>query len=351
MKRHNHDFAMRITRIGALAVAVCSSLQCSKFPTDTVPPPATPGFQKGMTLACWAPDCMGTPGTETSLQRIADDGAEWVAVVVTGYQERATSTAIQYDVPAGPDDNAVTRAIEQASARGFKTTLKPHVDVRDGTWRGQLRPDDQEAWFANYTEFILHYARLAERLQVEQFVIGTELVSLNREETRWRRLIQATRDLYAGAVLYAASWNEYERIAFWDALDYAGINAYFPLTNMKDPSMIDLLAGWDFWISRLEQWQRQIGKPVLFTEIGYTRRDGTNIRPYDFRLQTPIDRAEQADCYEAALRTFPTLPWLHGVYWWHWPGSINGSGADGSEYSPLGQPAETVLQQAWKGSE
>ena len=68
---------------------------------------------------------------------------------------------------------------------------------------------------------------------------------------------------------------------FWEKLDFVGIDAYFPLTEKNDPTTEELIAGWQRHAEEIEQWlkQKQLDKPVVFTEIGYCSADGTNTQP------------------------------------------------------------------------
>ena len=60
-------------------------------------------------------------------------------------------------------------------------------------------------------------------------------------EADWRDLITRIRKRYSGPIVYASNWwGEYDRIAFWDAVDYMGINAFFPLSDRADPSLAEL---------------------------------------------------------------------------------------------------------------
>ncbi len=317
---------------------------CNKFPADTPPAITRPDFQKGMTLACWSDACMGNSRSEASLSRLKTVGVEWATIVVTGYQSDERAHNIVFNVARSPGDPFVRGMIAQARNENMKITLKPHVDLNNGQWRGHIKPDSLDVWFENYRDFIMHYATMAEELDVEQFIVGVELVSLNRQDQKWRELIAEVRGVFSGKILYSASWNEFERIDFWEALDFAGINAYFPLTDLKNPSQVDLAAGWQFWINRLENWHEKIGKDVIFTEIGYTSRNGTNTRPYDFNMRTSIDVDEQADCYKAALRAVSGIEWIKGVHWWRWDTVIRNARGD---YPPLNGPAEDELRKAW----
>jgi hypothetical protein len=50
-------------------------------------------------------------------------------------------------------------------------------------------------------------------------------------EKEWRRVIAAVRGVTSARLTYAANFDAYQRVAFWDALDAIGIQAYFPLTD------------------------------------------------------------------------------------------------------------------------
>ena len=50
-------------------------------------------------------------------------------------------------------------------------------------------------------------------------------------ETHWRKLIRKTRSLYQGQLTYAANFDQYHEVSFWDALDFMGVNAYFSLRS------------------------------------------------------------------------------------------------------------------------
>ena len=295
---------------------------------------------------CWYADCFSPSAADTSLQNVAATGSEWVSLVVTWYQSDLRSSNI-FENQNTPADVSLLHAISQARKLGMKIMLKPHVDVIDGTWRGRIEPANRPAWFADYREFILHYADIAANFAVEQFVVGTELAGVSDDAAAWSSLIAQVRQHYDGPLLYAASWDEYTRIGFWNDLDVVGINAFFPLTNLQNPTLVDLLVGWEFWLRRLEIWQKAVGKPVVFTEIGYTSQDGTNIRPYDFAMSSTIDLDEQAECYRSALIALDDISWLKGMYWWMWRTDLLG-GANDRGYTPFNKPAEQVLKQSWR---
>lgn len=336
-----------ICRTTVLLTCIFTVLSCNRPITTPISKVTKTDFQRGITIACWDQSCLSGAQIETAMQAIKEIGANSVTLVVTGYQRTISATTIQYNQHQSPDDTSLKKGIEHAQKNGLEVTLKPHVDIMGGQWRGNLAPANIDTWFASYRDFIFHYADIAGETGVAHFVVGTELASLNKYENRWRTLIKLVRERYEGTILYAASWNEFERISFWDAVDIAGINAYFPLTHLKNPTLIDLLAGWQFWMQRIQQWHNHINKNVVFSEIGYTKWDGTNMRPFDFQPKTEVDLIEQASCYEAALRAMAEPSWLKGVSWWHWDVAHAATDRRFSAYSPQGRPAGTLLKQAW----
>ena len=236
--------------------------------------------------------------------------------------------------------------------------LKPHVWLHHQSaerWRGTIAmnsEEDWEAWFRSYGNFILHYAALAEAEGVEIFCIGVELArtAIEREQD-WRDLVAAIRKRYRGPLVYAANWwEEYDRIGFWDALDYIGVNAFFPLSDVPDPSAETLFAKADSVAGELALLHQRTGKPVLFTEVGFKSTRGTSMRPWQWprRFEPEIDLEAQARCYEAVLRVFWNKPWFSGMYWWKWFSDLDRGGAVHPGFTPRGKPAEAVLSEWYR---
>ena len=100
----------------------------------------------------------------------------------------------------------------------------------------------------------------------------------------WRSLIAAARARYPGPLTYAANFDNYHEVAFWPELQAMGVNAYFPLRTPAEPASDAVLeAGWTKVFDELAAHQRTLdvaGKPVVFTELGYTRRDGCTVAPW-----------------------------------------------------------------------
>jgi hypothetical protein len=225
-----------------------------------------------------------------------------------------------------------------AAARelGFKVLLKPQVWMR-GSFTGDLyfeRAEDRAEWFRQYEQYLIAQAKLATRIRADLFCVGVEFVKLSRDESQWRRLIALARKHYRGPITYAATQGaEFEDLRFWDAVDYIGLNQYYPLTAEYSAAEI---------AARVEQVARRWKKPVIITETGFSSYESPHLAPWD---ETPrqVAPADQARAYEAVFRAFYGKPWLHGIYWWKVGTNGYGGPQDGS-HTPWGKPAMEVVK-------
>jgi hypothetical protein len=304
---------------------------CTELPTE---PAAAAGMVvRGVTLADWTSSGYGRPSAMAAVDRIAAAGANRLVIVVTAYQNRTSDNIVRTDPNRTPTGSAVAVAAARAATQGLEVAVKLHVDLYGGEWRGNIRPSNPTAWFESYGAFA-------------QLVIGTELAGTIEHEDRWRALIAEARSRFGGEVVYAASWDEAQRVPFWDAVDRAGVDFYAPVSARPDAGRVEILAGWQPWIERLHLLHRQTGLPVLLTEIGYRSVNGAGMHPFEFGSDASVDTAEQADLYWAALEAVGQKGWIEGVYWWNWLADGSG-GASNTDYTPMGKPAEEELSGAW----
>ncbi len=292
-------------------------------------PQASPGslsldeFQKGIVYTSWSRTELGAKVSDETLEYLQDLGVGQIGIMVVWFQDTIEETSIFPDAKDTPEDRALVHAINQAHSLGMKVMLKPHVDVKTDEWRGCIIPSEE--WFTSYKNYIMHYARLAAQYNVELFSIGTELtnVTMPQWQTRWEEMIKELRETFPGYLVYSANWDEYQTVDFWEQLDFVGIDAYFSLTAEKDPTKEELIAAWQRNAQDIESWlkEKQLQKPVIFTEIGYCSADGTNIQPWAVLANAPealIDQEEQAGCLEAMLVACSAYSWFRGFYWWNY---------------------------------
>lgn len=350
-------FIRKLTCLGGAVLTLAVARPTPAWSQETT---AGHVFQQGISFAAWWSGQYATPEADYSLSLLASTGADWMALVVTGYQETPWSTTIDYSGPRTPTDEELAQVIAEAHELGLQVMLKPHLDLEDevttGWWRGHIgtyftTEQQWAAWFAAYRQFIVHYATLAQQAGADQFAIGTELLGTTHREADWRQVIADIRAVYQGPIVYASLHSgEETSITWWDAVDYIGVDAYYPLNDNPDenPTVEELEAAWAGPKATLAALSAQYGKPVIFTEIGYRSAAGCTAFPWDSWRSGQVNWVEQAIAYEAAFRQFYNEPWMGGMFWWFWPADPWQSGLRDAGYSPHEKPAEDTLR-AWYG--
>ena len=225
-----------------------------------------------------------------------------------------------------------------AHSLGIRVMLKPHVS-RPSKERLPTEAD-REQWLDEFGAFMEHHGRFAHRIHADLLCIGVEFGWLAQYGDDWRRIVERVRRVYPGPVVYAANWGEeFETIEWWDALDYIGLNNYYPLTDEY---------GMDEIVEKVRAAHERFGKPVIFPEAGYSAMPDAHKRPWHDQRGGPVDLEEQTRCYEALLNAFYDQPWFHGVYWWKV--GTNGYGGPGNaSMTPWRKPAMEVLARWYRG--
>ncbi len=292
------------------------------------------------------------------------NNTEWISQTPFGWMRSADSPEIRIaaagDVYWGETDEGLAATARAARKFGIRTLLKPHLWVagwHDSVWSGDIAmrsPADWQAWFQSYRKFILHYAGLAQKHSFEALAVGTELQGTTlSHEAEWRSLIREVRKVYRGKITYAANWDrEFEALPFWDALDFAGVQAYFPLTDKADPSLQELLEGWKGPVAMLERVAARQQRAVVFTEVGYKSSDRASVQPWLWKSDDKTNLQQQALCYEAMFRSTWARPWFKGVFAWKWfPGFDTSRSETDNNFTPQGKPAEATLRLWYSSAE
>lgn len=286
------------------------------------------------------------------LREVAALGASHVALVVPLYQDHSGSTEIYLHTRFSPSLETTAEVVRAARRIGLEVTLFPIVRLaapRSGDeWRGNLSPASVSDWFDSYGEKIGDLAALSRSTQVNRLVVGSELSSLDGPDMKqqWEKIIDRTRGLFSGPLLYSANWDHYAKAAVLDLVDEVGVTGYFELSNplavnkedANVSSVVSLERRWRNIRSDLERWlgAREQRQPFIFTEIGYRSRSGSSARPWDEGTAGDVDLAEQARAFESFRRAWTGATSLSGYYVWNWYG-FGGPASRG--YTPRGKPA------------
>lgn len=291
------------------------------------------------------------------MEEVQAVNANWIAVIPYAYTRKGEAN-VYFNTNRqwwGERVEGVRKTIRLGKSSGLNIVLKPQVYI-PGSWTGDLsynNDQDWEAWEADYTKYILTFAEIAAELGVEVFCIGTEFkISARKREAYWRKLIADVRAIYSGKLIYAANWDEYMDVPFWDALDFAGINAYFPLINTKTPDIEALKKAWAPHKMAIRNFYNKVKKPIVFTEYGYLSVDGCAYNTWELESkvrQLPINEKAQSNAIHALLETFWDEPYWHGGFIWKWfPNMRGGEGYNNRDYTPQGKQGQETLK-TWYG--
>ncbi len=158
--------------------------------------------------------------------------------------------------------------------------------------------------------------------------------------------------MYHGKLTYGGNWDSYQTVKFWDALDYLGVLAYFPISQAANPSMDDLADGWKRMGRELAAYSRKNGgKQVLFVEVGYNESAKAAKQPWSFETGGEGAFEIQQRCVAAALSLGANPPpWLAGMYFWKWFPEI--PGREEKENFRLQTPeVKALIKKYWAAAE
>jgi len=296
--------------------------------------------------------------TQKSVNPVLNVNASHAAVMPFGFIRSVQSPEIIFDTDRqwfGETKRGAKQYITLLHQNGIKVMVKPQIWIWHGEFTGHLKMDAEADWKkleASYEAFILAYATLAQDTKSEFFCIGTELEQFiaNRPEY-WKSLIGRIKEIYKGKLTYAANWDEYSRTPFWKDLDYIGIDAYFPLSEERTPSIEELRIGWQPHKEKIASLAATVQKPVLFTEYGYRSTDFAAKRPWmvDRDSNMAVNFDAQCNATQALYDEFWREDWFAGGFIWKWfIDHENAGGKKDNRFTPQNKPVEDIISSQYK---
>ncbi|MCB0687136.1 MAG: hypothetical protein KDC53_11440 [Saprospiraceae bacterium] len=293
------------------------------------------------------------PFSDDPMLSVKEIHCNWIAIVPYAFTPRGVPE-VRFGSNHqwwGESPEGVKETIVRANLAGMKTMLKPQV-WSHGWWTGDYHFDNNEDWMKweeQYTNYILFYAAIADSMNVDLFCLGTEFKASIKERPKfWFSLIDKVRKVYHGRITYAANWDNFTQIPFWNELDFIGINAYFPLVDHKEPNLKALESAWKKPLAQIRSCHQKFDKPVIFTEYGYLSVDGAAFNTWELegRLdELAINEKTQAIALDALHSVFSGESYWEGGFVWKWyPGMQGHEGYPMKDYTPQGKSAEKVLK-------
>lgn len=277
--------------------------------------------------------------------------AEWVAVIPYGFS-RAGQPSVSFNKGGqwwGERMEGTRKLIEYAQENELKVMLKPHVWVMGEGWTGDYTLETEaewEVWEKDFSKYIVSYATIADSMNVEILCIGTEYRTPAKERPEfWKKLITEVRQVYDGKITYAANWDNYTNITWWDQVDYIGIDAYFPLVEGDSPSVQEIKDGWTPIKKELSSFSKKWEKPILFTEYGFQSANGAAGKHWevDQNDAAKANQEVQSNAYEATFQALEKEDWYLGGFLWKWHFSLNKDRIRPTTWTPQNKKAEQTI--------
>lgn len=215
--------------------------------------------------------------------------------------------------------------------------LEPYPWIKKGTlYETEWRPADINLFFSKWKTTVLKRLILdiANPYHIYALNIASNFVKIEEEEA-WCDTVDYVRKYYKGLVTYRTGW---WYTALWDKktlqtyenklnnkifskVDFISVSAYFELTD-SDKNTVENLT--DSLLStkrydrkenvknELQNFHGKWNKPVFMGELGFPKKDGASMEPWNPFMDKPRNEKEQANCFEAYRRVFENESWLLG---------------------------------------
>ncbi len=282
--------------------------------------------------------------------------ANYVSLMPFGFIKDLSSPEVKYNSSRqwfGETKKGVKQYGEEFKKERIKIMVKPQIWVWRGEFTGYIEMKSEENWKLledTYSKFILEYAQISEEMKADVFCIGTELEKfvMNRPEY-WNNLIKEIKKVYKGKLTYAANWDEFKRVPFWKQMDYIGIDAYFPLSDKKSPSVSDFELGWKPHKQTIKEIQQQFRKPIVFTEYGYRSINYTGKEPWKSdRITGEVNLLAQENATQAIYNQFWKEDWFAGGFLWKWfHNHKKVGGENNNRFTPQNKPTEKLIRKLY----
>lgn len=300
-------------------------------------------FYKGANFAVFAPaGSLSSEEAQDSLQKMVNRlHTDTIIFVPNGMMDTPQSTTIDYTSTATYTDEELIAMIRKCKDMGMKVILKPTVNCKNGMWRAYVSFFEQDVicepkwseWFAAYTDFQVHYAKIAQETGCDMLIAGCEMVMAEHREAEWRAVIAAIRKEYSGLVTYNTDKYQESNITWWDAVDVIATSAYYPTER------------WEQELDRIEAVSKKYDKPVFFAEVGCMSTQGAAVAPNNWHHRGAADVEEQAEWYRGMIAACSKRDWICGIAIWDWCHHLypEKKASENCFYGIFAKPAEKVL--------
>ncbi|SFR95476.1 hypothetical protein SAMN05661086_02774 [Anaeromicropila populeti] len=269
-----------------------------------------------------------------------------VIIVLGALQETFHTEWIDYKHHFMPTDEELADFIQYSRSLGLKVILKPIVNCKDGTVRSCINFSEQGlssegkwvSWFLNYTDYQIHYARLAKDTKCDMLIFGSQLVKTEHKEKLWREVISQVREYYNGQLCYEADKYQEDGVRFWDAVDVIGTSGYYGQKCLGHE------------LDRIKKIVEKYHKTFVITECGCKSCEGSALAPDQWILSGSLSYAEQISYYKTLFEECSKRNFIKGIGIWAWQSRLDNKEICEKDrgYFLYGKPVCDLIHMAWK---
>jgi hypothetical protein len=281
-------------------------------------------------------------------------GANSVGITFPIYTDGATPTRVYTKAGVTPTPSSLGVLIGLAKARGLHVMVRPLIDESNiknghGAWRGSIRPEDLDRWFASYRTALTPYLTAAQSAGAEVFVIGSELDSLVGKAAQWRALESAAGAVFRGRLAYADNWGQWATGRPGVPGADPGMDAY-PQLHLADSATVpQIAAAWSAWLRK-----RPAGlSGTVVQEIGIAATRGAYKVPAAWATDSkPVTASIQTHWFAGACQAIKSAG-MSGLYFWNldaWAEPAKAATYNSGSFIGRGDSAiKTCFASGWPG--
>jgi hypothetical protein len=288
-------------------------------------------------------------------------GARDLKYIAQTLRLKAVAIAFDYNVP-NPSSDTVTSSPSRtptiadlaaltsiARSYGLQVEYRALFAVNNSDSRGgSIRPGNLSAWLSSLLAAETPALKLAQQDHVSEFVVGTEMASIDQSPL-WGGFFAKAGRLYRGVLSYA-QWGgkgggsglggffSPKRVLLPER--YFGASVYPPINLPATASVAQLTRA---WVAFLRQAPERLLRLTAIDEVGIPAVPGSYHAPYrwDGLGHPKADLAVQANWYRAACQA-ADLVHVRAIYFWSAVLSSDPASAQPSLEGFEGHPATEV---------
>ncbi|WP_027623065.1 glycoside hydrolase family 113 [Clostridium lundense] len=256
------------------------------------------------------------------------------------------------------------KLLKELKPMGINVILEPYPWIKSGTlYETDWKPNDINQFFWNWKTKVLKdlIDSIALPYKVQALNVASNFVHMEYAEGYWCDTIDYVRKYYKGLITYRTCWwytakwdkittENYEKKLnnkLFSKVDFISVASYFELSDKDENTTNDLVSY--IYSSRrynreqniyeeLKKFYTKYNKSIFFGELGFPRKKGAAVEPWNPWVSNVENSMEQGNCFEAYRRVFEKEPWILGF-------SVFAVGENGKDknYYP-GSEAENVIK-------